>query len=157
MNHDGRLAGVAAVVAAAVAIWVGAGLLISEDEDSTDESAQASGSSTTTTMPVEIITWSIAISGEEVLLTGELPYGYPTETYVNGELVDRDEGGDFAWDLDKRVPDPVALQDGMSCSELEAEWDFWIDSAATSTVRDSQVRQLAYAQHAVNLYQIAGC
>lgn len=42
-----------------------------------------------------------------VRLTGEEPNGYPCETYLNGELLERSEDGSFAWATETGVPTPV--------------------------------------------------
>ena len=100
----------------------------------------------------------IVSGGDAVRLTGELPDGYPTETYLNGELIDRDFEGDFGWDMEKRVPALVSDQDDMSCADLVVERDFWISGDAdNSTAEDSTLRQLAYAQNAINLHAERGC
>ena len=59
--------------------------------------------------------------------------------------------------MEKGVPDPISVQDDMSCAELVTEWGFWISGAENSTVQDSTIRQLAYAQNAINLHAERGC
>ena len=132
--------GIAAVVVAALLV-IG---YLSDDEPSPGRAA-------------DTVSWSITISGSRLTLTGELPNGYPTETYLDGQLIDRDDGGDFSWDLARRVPEPVSAQRDMNCSELAADRDFWIAGADSSTSEDSTLRQLAYAQNAINLMGTNGC
>jgi hypothetical protein len=98
---------------------------------------------------VEQIEWSVLTPGGSVTLKGDLPDGYPTETWIDGRLIDRDVDGDFSWDLQASLPSPVALiQDLADCQELMAQSEFWQRGASHAPTEDSQVRQRAFAQAA---------
>jgi hypothetical protein len=98
---------------------------------------------------VEQIEWSVLTKDGLVTLKGDLPNGYPTETWINDRLIDRDPGGDFSWDLQASLPSPVALiQHVAECQELMAQSEFWKRGASNAPTEDSQVRQRAFAQAA---------
>ena len=58
---------------------------------------------------IDQISWSIATDRGLVTLKGDLPEGYPTETWIDDFLVDRDLEGNFSWNLRAGLPAPVAL------------------------------------------------
>ena len=52
--------------------------------------------------------WSIEADDRGLVrLTGEQPGGYPCETWLNGELLERSEDGSFAWSTEERVPSAI--------------------------------------------------
>lgn len=98
---------------------------------------------------VEQIEWSVLTRDGLVTLKGDLPTGYPTETWIDERLIDRDPDGDFSWDLQASLPSPVALiQHVAECRELMAQSEFWKRGASNAPTEDSQVRQRAFAQAA---------
>ena len=98
---------------------------------------------------VEQIEWSVLTRDGLVTLKGDLPNGYPTETWINDRLIDRNPDGDFSWDLHASMPSPVALIHGLTeCQELVAQSEFWKRGASNAPTEDSQVRQNAFAQAA---------
>ncbi len=129
-----------------------------ESQDSAEDSV--ADTSRTTTVAAVKLEWSIVVGEDTILLTGELPNGFPTETWLNNELLSRDLGGDFSWDLDKQVPQPVSLQDDMGCDQLQGDIDFWLRGVASSLDQgqlDGAARQTAYAQNAIDLQVENGC
>lgn len=109
--------------------------------------AQAFSSEPSGPEPVQYLTWSQSLpDGQVVQLRGELPDGYPTETWLGSKLLDRDTGGDFGWDLVRRVPEPISMMDGVSCDELLDDAYFWMGGAQDLTENgliDASYRQLA--------------
>ncbi|MCP3858696.1 MAG: hypothetical protein GY704_03500 [Phycisphaeraceae bacterium] len=108
------------------------------------------------------LSWTIVLrsTDQKVRLTGRLPHGVPTETWVDGQLLDQSELGDFVWDLGESppIPLPIAHHDGMTCDELVADVSFWTRGASKDDAKlDAVFRQLAYAQHALDLASERGC
>jgi hypothetical protein len=98
---------------------------------------------------VEQVTWSKMTANGCVTLKGDLPNGYPTETWIDDRLVDRDLDGDFSWDLRASLPSPVALIEALTdCRELESQADFWERGGSHAPTVDSAARQRAFAQAA---------
>lgn len=125
-----------------------------------EDTALPEPSTTTTMVAVEFMEWSIDTGDNTTLLRGERPNGYPTETWLNGQMLSRDEDGDFSWDLDREVPIPVSLQDDMDCEQLQADVEFWqagAEQAIEDGLFDSAARQASYSQNAINLRADMGC
>lgn len=98
------------------------------------------------------------VEDDQVTLRGDLPDGYPTETWLNDELLDRDDEGDYSWNLEEELPEPVALIEAMTdCPTIVAEANFWIDSTDGSDSQDLYWRQLAYGQAAIDHGLSLGC
>lgn len=103
---------------------------------------------------VDEIEWSIIT----VTLKGDLPKGYPTETWLNGKLLEREPDGAFSWDLGAGRPTPISLiSEKTDCWKVRREielWDKLADSASNSV---GAVRTRAYAQAARNHATALGC
>ncbi len=125
------------------------------------------GTSGSSTEAIGQLEWSIDVTeGDDftwhVVLKGDLPNGYPTETWTNGELLDRDEEGDFSWDISAGLPMPVSIIEDMDdCAAVEAEFNFWLGQAATALEEDvptdSTMRNLAFAEVTVARMSVLGC
>lgn len=108
--------------------------------------------------PIDQVSWSISTEAGDVTLKGDLPDGYPTETWLDSQLLDRDLGGDFSWDLQSRVPLPISIILGITaCDRLASEFIHWSNGADGAPTRDGAVRQLAYAQAARDRSRALGC
>ncbi len=105
------------------------------------------------------VEWSIWLSDDdELVLKGDLPNGFPTETWLNGQLLDREEAGDFSWDLQAAVPSPVSLIEEVNeCEPLFEEMNSWMLASQTAPSRASEMRQLAFAQAAIERMSTIGC
>lgn len=108
---------------------------------------------------VEQVSWSINVGGEgTITLKGDLPDGYPTETWVDGELVDRHMAGDFSWDLASGLPAPVFhIVSLETCEQVQAEVDLWSSLSDSAEAADMILRHLAFAQAAMEHGRSLGC
>lgn len=98
---------------------------------------------------VKQVEWSRSTADGYVTLKGDLPNGYPTETWIDNQLIDRDPDGDFSWDLRESLPSPVALIEGLTdCRELMKQAEFWERGASSAPSSDSGARHRAFAQAA---------
>lgn len=62
--------------------------------------------------PFTHFAWDIDVPGlGEVWLRAEGPAGYPTQTWLNGELIRREDKGEFAWATGIGVPTVSYLMD----------------------------------------------
>jgi hypothetical protein len=98
---------------------------------------------------VDQVQWSTITSDGRVTLKGDLPNGYPTETWIDERLLEREPDGVFSWDLDTGLPTPVSLiSKHTDCSEVRREIDLWIGLTPTASTPIGAVRTRAYAQAA---------
>jgi hypothetical protein len=140
--------GLLAIVALAVVIgffvWLG------DEEEAAD-----------TTVPVgEQLSWSIELvdlTGDTVTLKGDLPLGFPTETWQNDFQVARSVNASFEWDLEQELPVAVvAIDEAADCEALNVVLaDILADANDAEEPGVWQAR--AFAQHAVNVGRDQGC
>lgn len=56
--------------------------------------------------------WDIDVPGVgSVWLRGEDSTGHPTQTWINGVLIEREPEGVFAWETEAGVPTPIYMMD----------------------------------------------
>jgi hypothetical protein len=107
---------------------------------------------------VDQVQWSIITSDGRVTLKGDLPNGYPTETWIDERLWEREPDGVFSWDLDTGLPTPVSLiSKHTDCSEVRREIDLWDGLTSTASTPIGAVRTRAYAQAARDRASALGC
>lgn len=84
--------------------------------------------------PFTHFAWDINVPGlGEVWLRAESPSGHPTQTWLNGELIRREDKGAFAWVTDAGVPTAIYLMDReaekydaeTACYLLRQEKNLW--------------------------------
>lgn len=109
------------------------------------------------------IEWSVETSEYTeapgvVTLKGDLPRGFPTETWLNDEMVM--EGGDMIWvmDADPPVPSPVyEIDQAEGCDELNALLNKWAQEIAVAPGEGPQTQAAAFAQYAADTMREQGC
>lgn len=108
----------------------------------------------------EQMEWSIVLTdltGDTVTLKGDLPFGFPTETWQNDFQVARAVNGDFEWDLDLELPvDVVAVDEASGCEELNAVLA-GIVAARSDALEPGIWQARAFAQHAVDVMRARDC
>jgi hypothetical protein len=144
--------GVVAIAALAAVVLIIVWLTGGDDPDLEGDTLTPEG--------VEQIEWSIELTnltGDTVTLKGDLPLGYPTETWQNDFQIARSVDGSFTWDLDLELPDAVvAVDEAADCDSLNA---LLASYAAEGVGADEpglwQAR--AFSQHAINALNAQGC
>ena len=142
----GLLAIVALAAVVLFFVWVG-------DEEETDPEG--------TGPAAEQIMWSVKLtdmSQQEVTLKADLPLGTPTETWVDGLMLERGIGDRWQWNVEAVLPQPVVDIDAAAgCDELNAELDVWLQGigAAEGEVFNWQAR--AFTQHTINKMRASDC
>ncbi|MGA7271665.1 MAG: hypothetical protein WB239_11380 [Acidimicrobiia bacterium] len=107
---------------------------------------------------VNQVEWSIDITEGRVTLKGDLPNGYPTETWINGQLLEREPDGVFAWDVAAGLPTPVSLiNERTDCWHVQRQIDMWDRLTADASTRAGVVRNQAYARAARDHASALGC
>ena len=119
--------------------------------------------------PSTYLVWDLEVPGlGEVWLRGEDAGGYPTQTWLNGELLEREPEGKFAWAVEAGVPLPVYVMDrtavmypgqpDMACYFVRGEVELWDKFAGDSTYSDPfRARCAAYAHYGRALLERIGC
>jgi hypothetical protein len=104
--------------------------------------------------------WSIElvdITGDTVTLKGDLPLGFPTETWQNDFQIARSVGETFQWDLDLELPVTVVAIDGAGdCDNLNGLLAD-ILSEGGAAAEPGLWQAYAFAQHAVDTMREQGC
>lgn len=113
-----------------------------------------------TAAPTEQMEWSIELTdltGDTVTLKGDLPFGFPTETWQNDFQVSRAVNGDFEWDLEADLPvNVVSVDQAGGCDELNSLLAGFVDERADA-LEPGLWQFRAFAQHAVNTMRDQGC
>jgi hypothetical protein len=111
--------------------------------------------------PAEQISWSIALSdmaGQLVELKADLPLATPTETWIDGALLERGLNSRWQWDVDASAPQPVVdIDDAGGCDALTTHLDEWISGIQTARGEIFNWHSRAFTQHAVNKMRSEGC
>lgn len=104
--------------------------------------------------------WSIVLTdltGDEVTLKGDLPDGFPTETWQNDFMVARSVGESFEWDVDQELPVRVVeIDEAADCAALNSILTD-IVSAANEAPEPGLWQARAFAQHALNTMSSQNC
>jgi hypothetical protein len=104
------------------------------------------------------IQWSIVTGDGLVTLKGDLPNGFPTETWIDDRLLEREPSGVFSWDLDAGLPTPVSLIcKHTDCLEVRREIELWEGLASNASTPIGVIRTRAYAQAARDRESALGC
>lgn len=145
--------GLIAVAALAAIILIITWLTSGDDPDVQGDSLTPEG--------VEQIEWSIeltSLTGDTVTLKGDLPLGYPTETWQNDFQVARSVDGSFAWDLDQELPVAVVAvnEAGDNCESLNALLATYA-AEGVDAEEPGLWQTRAFSQHAINALQAGGC
>jgi hypothetical protein len=105
--------------------------------------------------------WSQELdNGQTITLKGDMPDGYPSETWRDGDLLFRDEGSDseIQWDVERGIPLVAAhIQDLDTCAELVVEVRRWSAVAGRNLSLAAEARVSAWATYALELADEAGC
>ncbi|MGD2101141.1 MAG: hypothetical protein PVG83_02825 [Acidimicrobiia bacterium] len=108
----------------------------------------------------EQMEWSIVLTdltGDTVTLKGDLPFGFPTETWQNDFQVARAVNGDFEWDLDLELPiDVVAVDQASDCEQLNAVLAGIVE-ARSDALEPGIWQARAFAQYAVDVMRARDC
>jgi hypothetical protein len=112
------------------------------------------------------VEWAIDVSRYgpspgEVTLKGDMPLGFPTETWINGVMMLRSvDARQFEWNMDTEpaVPVPVyAIDQANGCDELNTLLAQWVAQVETAPGEGQQVQAEAFAQHAYDSLLDQGC
>lgn len=113
----------------------------------------------------EQVEWSIGVSEYapspgEVTLKGDIPLGFPTETWKDGFMLARNVGESFEWNMDvsPEVPTPVyEIDEAGSCDGLQGLLDQWATGVAQAPGEARRAEAEAFAQHAIDTMGDQGC
>ena len=112
------------------------------------------------------VEWSIQTSEYTptpglVTLKGDVPLGFPTETWKDGVMLLRSvDASQFEWNMDvsPEVPEPVyEIDEADGCDELTDLLEEWAEEVASAPGEGQRVQASAFAQHALNTMVDAGC
>lgn len=102
-----------------------------------------------TPIGVDQLEWSINTTDGQVTLKGDLPNGYPTETWIDSQLLEREPDGVFSWDLEVGLPSPVVhIKQRTDCWSVVREIEVWERMASSAPTHVGAIRCQAYAQAA---------
>jgi hypothetical protein len=145
--------GFIALVAVIVGLAILAGIF-SGDED-TDPGATA-----------DQVEWSIEVSEYapspgEVTLKGDVPLGFPTETWKDGvQLLRSVDARQFEWNMNvsPEVPVPVyEIDEASDCGELNDLLSEWASNTGSAPGEGQRAQAEAFAQHAYDTMMERGC
>jgi hypothetical protein len=110
---------------------------------------------------VEQIEWSIVLddmNGETVTLKGDLPFGFPTETWEGPSMITRSNTGDFEWDLDQELPTAVvAIEAIEDCDALNLELAAWVAEIGAAEGEAHTWQSRAFTQQTLNRMRTLDC
>lgn len=140
--------GLVAILALAAFIAV---ILIIDDGNTTPE----------TPAGTEQWEWSIVLSdmsGVTVTLKGDAPIGFPTETWEDDFLLERQVQDTLEWDLDLHLPVAVVdIDDAADCAALNTQLISWGEAVGQEPLEARTRQAQAFTQHAVNTMRVQGC
>jgi hypothetical protein len=125
-----------------------------------------SGSDDTTPERAEQAEWSIDVSRYgpspgEVTLKGDMPLGFPTETWMDAVMLSRSvDARQFEWDMDVAPPVPVPvhqIDQAGGCDELYTLLNRWATQVGTAPGEGQQAQAEAFAQYAYDTMLDQGC
>lgn len=115
----------------------------------------------------EQVEWSIQASEYTpspglVTLKGDIPLGFPTETWKDGVMLARSvDASQFEWNMNAspEVPIPVYEidQDAGSCNALNDHLNNWGTETAQAPGDAQRTQAEAFAQHALDTMLAEGC
>jgi hypothetical protein len=109
----------------------------------------------------EQLEWSIVLTdqtGATVILKGDLPRGFPTETWEGESMITRDVSGSFEWDLDAELPVAVVEIDQTDdCAALNETLAGWVSEVGAAEGEAVNLQARAFAQHALNHMRSVDC
>lgn len=110
---------------------------------------------------VEQMEWSIVltdVTGVDVTLKGDEPFGFPTETWENDFLLERQVQATFEWDVDAELPMAVVdIDNADGCESLNGQLIEWGQQAGQAAGQARKLQAQAFAQHAVNTMRDQAC
>lgn len=110
---------------------------------------------------IEYMEWSIVLTdmnGFEVTLKGDEPVGFPTETWVDGLLLEREVQDTFEWDPALQLPVAVVdINDAADCAALNDQLVGWGAAVGQEPLEARKRQAQAFTQHAVNTMRLEGC
>jgi hypothetical protein len=115
---------------------------------------------------VERVEWTIEVSEYApspgtVTLKGDVPLGFPTETWKEDVLLARTvDARAFEWNMDvsPEVPIPVnEIDEAGDCDELQTLLEAWADATASAPGEARRAEAQAFAQHALDTMLDQGC
>ena len=105
--------------------------------------------------------WSIVLtdmSGATVTLKGDLPFGFPTETWQGEVMIARDASGGFEWDLEAELPVAVVEIDQTDdCDSLNEQLAGWVSEVGAAQGEAFNLQARAFTQHTVNHMRSVNC
>jgi hypothetical protein len=141
--------GLLAVAAVAVVLY----LLFGNDDPDTNSESPPAG--------VEQLDWSIVLedmNGETVTLKGDLPFGFPTETWQGTNMITRSTTGDFEWDVEQELPTAVVAIDAIEdCDALNLELAAWVSEIGAAQGEAHTWQSRAFAQHTLGRMRSLDC
>lgn len=114
----------------------------------------------------EQVEWTIEVSQYgpapgEVTLKGDMPLGFPTETWLDGVMLLRSvDARQFEWNVETSpaVPVPVyEIDQADDCDELNTLLSQWVTQVGTAPGEGRQTQAEAFAQHAYDTMLDQGC
>jgi hypothetical protein len=110
---------------------------------------------------VEQLEWSIVLTdmtGATVILKGDLPRGFPTETWEGEAMITRDVTGSFEWDLDAELPVAVVEVDQTDdCDALNETLAGWVSQVGSAEGEAVTLQARAFTQHTLNHMRTEDC
>ena len=110
---------------------------------------------------VEQMEWSIVLTDMtqvEVTLKGDEPFGFPTETWEDDFLLERQVQATFEWDLDQKLPVAVVdVDNAEDCESLNSQLIDWGQQAGQAAGEARLLQAQAFAQHAINTMRAQSC
>lgn len=114
----------------------------------------------------EQVEWAIEVSQYgpspgEVTLKGDMPLGFPTETWIDGVMLLRSvDARQFEWNMETEpaVPVPVdEIDQAGGCDRLNTLLGQWVAQVETAPGEGQQVQAEAFAQYAYDSLLDQGC
>jgi len=107
---------------------------------------------------VDQVEWSIVTTDGRVTLKRDLPNGYPTVTWIDDQMLEREPDGVFSWDLAVGLQTPVSLINQQTdCWHVQREIAMWDKLTVSASTPVGGVRTRAYAQVARDQASALGC
>lgn len=109
----------------------------------------------------EQMEWSIVLSdmnGVTVTLKGDEPLGFPTETWEDDFLLERQVQATFEWDTDQGLPTAVVdIDNAADCEALNAELLDWGQQVGQAAGEARKRQAQSFTQHAINEMRSQSC
>ena len=109
----------------------------------------------------EQLEWSIVLTDmtdATVILKGDLPRGFPTETWEGQSMITRDVTGSFEWDLEAELPVAVVEIDQTNdCDALNETLAGWVSQVGSAEGEAVTLQARAFTQHTLNHMRTVDC